>query len=61
MKFLAKCGLIISIHLMAACCYSNTIYSVIPQPVNLQPQEGVFEIQPDTLIVSDKKNIVNIP
>jgi len=36
-------------------CFSETQYSIIPQPVHLQAKEGFFEIQPDTLIVADKK------
>jgi hexosaminidase len=33
--------------------FSKTIYPLIPQPVDLQPQEGYFEITPQTVITVD--------
>ena len=55
MKLVNKYWLLLIVHLTMTFCFSDTLYSIIPQPVKLQPQEGVFEIQPDTLIVADKK------
>ena len=34
--------------------YANPVYSVIPQPVNLQPREGFFEITPKTAILVEQ-------
>lgn len=55
MRLANRYWLLLIVHLTMAFCFSDTRYSIIPQPVILQPQEGVFEIQSDTLIVADKK------
>lgn len=50
-----KCGVLIMALLTGVCCFAGPSYSVIPEPVSLQPQDGSFEINPGTLIVADER------
>ncbi len=47
-----KCGLLLTC-LAAARCFANPAYSIIPQPIEMQPQEGYFTLTPATLVVAD--------
>jgi hexosaminidase len=48
-----KCGLLLTC-LSTACCFANAAYSVIPQPVSMQPQEGYFTLSPATQVIADE-------
>jgi hexosaminidase len=52
MKRLMNGGLLLML-LMTAACYGDTMPSIIPQPVDIQPQEGFFELTPETAIITD--------
>ena len=52
MKSVLQCGLLWMLIIIMS-SYANQIYPVIPQPVDLQPEEGFFELKPATVIVTD--------